>query len=259
MSVRSLRLLDRLCAVEEAPHVVTRPLLQQRDLAPALDVLLVEPVREPRDPAGARLHEREADVRQAHRDGRLEHRDDVGDHRQRVRERVDRERGPELLQLERERGIDRLDAVDRERQPRLAGGLVDRVVELVAVEGLQPRGREIGADVATGSPRAGESPLRRQPDPAAESRRRRAASAHAAATGRRASRCRRGPARPRTPGRAPWPARADGRGRARPRSRAARPVRSASPQPSRRPAAGSSLPARGCGTRRGATCAGRSR
>ena len=41
-----LRLLDRLRAVEELLDVVARPLLQQRDLAAALDVLLVEAVQD---------------------------------------------------------------------------------------------------------------------------------------------------------------------------------------------------------------------
>ena len=65
-----------------------------------------------------------------------------------MRERVHRERGAELLELEREDGEDRLDAVDRQRQARLLRGVVDRVVELVPVEDLQARGGEVGADVA---------------------------------------------------------------------------------------------------------------
>ena len=85
--------------------------------------------------------------RESNGHARLEQRDQVRDHRERVREGVDRHRRAELLELEREDGEDRLHAVDRDGQTRLLRRVVDRVVELAAVEGLQPGSGEVGADV----------------------------------------------------------------------------------------------------------------
>jgi hypothetical protein len=62
-----------------------------------------------------------------------------------VRERVHGQRRPKLLELERERRINGLDAVDHDRQPHFRGRAIYEVVHLVAVEDLQPRRRQVGA------------------------------------------------------------------------------------------------------------------
>src|SRR5439155_8828425 len=77
---RALRLLDRLGPVVETPHVVARPFLQERHLAAALDVLLVQAVGDPWDPPGSGLHEADPQLREANRHAGLEDADQVGDH-----------------------------------------------------------------------------------------------------------------------------------------------------------------------------------
>ena len=60
-------------------------------------------------------------------------------------ERVHRHRGAELLELERERRVHGLDAVDHDRQPGLRRGRVHGVVALVAVQRLQAAPRQVHA------------------------------------------------------------------------------------------------------------------
>src|SRR6266487_3489477 len=95
-----LGLFDGLGSEVEAAHVVTRPLLEYRHLAAALDVLLVQAVGDPRDPAGAGLHEGDSKLRKTDRHAGLEHADEVGDHGQRVGERVHGQRRAKALELE---------------------------------------------------------------------------------------------------------------------------------------------------------------
>ena len=98
-------------------------------------------------PAGTGLHEGDPELREPNGHARLQQRDQVRDHRERVREGMDRHRRSELLELEREDREDRLHAVDRDGQTRLLRRVVDRIVELAAVEGLQPGRGQVGADV----------------------------------------------------------------------------------------------------------------
>ena len=99
------------------------------------------------EPIRSRLHEGDAEVREPNGDTGLEHGHEVRHHRERMSERVHGERRSELLELERKDRVDGLDAVDRDGQAGFLRRVEHGVVLLVPVERLQPRRRQVRADV----------------------------------------------------------------------------------------------------------------
>ena len=140
-----LGLLDRLRGDVDLLEVVARALGEERDLAPALEVLLVEALAEeghPRDPG---LGHADPQAREAHGHAGGEHVDEVRHDRERVARGMAAELGVEAVVVEREHRRGDGDGVQEQWQLRGLGGGEDRVVAAVAPERVEARARQVDA------------------------------------------------------------------------------------------------------------------
>ena len=195
---QALGLLDRLRGHVDALDVVARALVEERHLAPALEVLLVQALADERHPRDPRLGDTDLQLREADDDARRDHAHDVGHDREGVARGVAGELGVEAVVVEREdrRGDGHrvqhhrqaARSARRRRSGRSGGG---------PTAGRAPRtaGRRRRS---TGRRRSARSRARRPPGRAGRRRSRPAARRGARSTGRRARRCRRAPARRRS-------------------------------------------------------------